>query len=193
MRKIFLVLSMLIVAACNSSKKATSGSNAYYSMENIAEMSLDQIRKTYPDASFKNGVGIFEEGTVERPYTILYPETPDQLLITWQNEDRIKVYSVKYSEGSKWSSNTGVKIGTSLEELNKLNGKPVSVYGFGWDYSGAVDWNGGKLENNKLGVFLAANADIPDQFYGDSIIEASPEELKALDLKVGSIMILNSK
>jgi uncharacterized protein YpmB len=193
MRKIFLVLIVFVVAACNSSKKATSGSNANYSMENIAEMSLDQIRKAYSNANYKNGVDLFEEGTVKRPYTILYPDTPDQLLITWQNEDRKKVYSVKYSEGEKWNSRTGVKIGTTLEELNKINGKPVKIYGFGWDYSGAVDWNGGKLENTELGVFLKTDEEIPTEFYGDTILEASPEELKKLNLKVGSMMILKSK
>jgi hypothetical protein len=34
-----------------------------------------------------------------------------------------------------------------LRELERLNGKPFQLAGFGWDYSGTVtDWNGGGLE-----------------------------------------------
>ncbi|MGA8853946.1 MAG: hypothetical protein WB492_07205, partial [Christiangramia sp.] len=74
-------------------------------------------------------------------------------------------------------------------ELNKMNGKKISFYGFGWDYSGAVDWNGGKLEKSGLRVFLTPGNDPSNKFYRDKIIKATPEEIEALDLKVGSIAI----
>lgn len=39
---------------------------------------------------------------------------------------------------SKWKFSNGIRIGTRLKELEKLNGKPFYLYGFSWDGSGLV-------------------------------------------------------
>jgi len=40
-----------------------------------------------------------------------------------------------------------VTIGTTLRELERLNGKPFRMFGFWWDYGGEVSsWEGGELE-----------------------------------------------
>lgn len=189
MRKIFIISTIILLAACNSAKKGTSRSMAKYSIENLEKMDSDALERNYPDANIKEGIDMFDEGTQERPYSIMYPGTPDELHITWQDAERTRIHDLRYSGEGKWRSETGVDIGTTYEELNKLNGKQVSFYGFGWDYSGAVVWNEGKLEKSGLRVFLAPQNDIPNKFYGDRIIEATPEEIEALDLKVSSIMI----
>lgn len=47
---------------------------------------------------------------------------------------------------SRWSLHPGISLGTTLERLEQLNGRPFTLAGFGWDYSGAVtDWRGGRL------------------------------------------------
>ena len=189
MRKIILVAAVLLMAACNSAKKGTSGSTSKYSVENLGKMSGEDLQQNYPDANMEEGVDLFEEGTEERAFTILYPGTQDEMHITWQDRNRSKIYDLRFSNNGKWTSETGIDIGTSYAELNELNGKKISFYGFGWDYSGAVDWNGGKLEKSGLRVFLSPMNEASDKFYGDRIIEASPEEIEALDLKVSSIMI----
>ncbi|MCM8569444.1 hypothetical protein NE848_08640 [Gramella jeungdoensis] len=189
MRKIFIISAILLLAACNSAKKGTSGSTAKYTIENLGKMDAEDLERNYPDANIEEGTDLFEEGTDERPYTILYPGTPDELHITWQDEGRTRIHDLRYAGNGKWKSETGVKIGTTYDELTKLNAKPVSFYGFGWDYSGAVVWNGGKLENSGLRVFLSPQRDHPNKFYGDHLIEATPEEIEALDLQVASIMI----
>ena len=189
MRKIILIAAVLLMAACNSAKKGTSTGTAKYTVENLGKMSAADIQKNYPDANIEQGTDLFEEGTDERPFTILYPGTDNELHITWQDKNRTEIHDLRFSNNGKWNSETGVNIGTTYEELNKMNGKKVSFYGFGWDYSGAVDWNGGKLEKSGLRVFLTPAKEPSNKFYGDKIIEASPEEIEELDLKVGSIMI----
>lgn len=48
---------------------------------------------------------------------------------------------------SAWRVAPGVSLGTSLTELERLNGRPFTLTGFGWDYSGTVtSWNGGALD-----------------------------------------------
>jgi len=189
MRKIILIVAVLIMAACNSAKKGTSNATSKYMVENLSSMSAEDLSKNYPDANIQEGTDMFEEGTDERSYSILYPGTTDELHITWQNNSKTEIHDLRFSNNGKWKSETGINVGTTYEELNKMNGKKISFYGFGWDYSGAVDWNGGKLEKSGLRVFLNPENKPANKFYGDKIIQATPEEIEALDLKVSSIMI----
>ncbi len=48
----------------------------------------------------------------------------------------------------------GVKIGTTLSELVKLNGKPFTFTGFDWDYGGYAIFEKGKLENDCYSIQL---------------------------------------
>ncbi len=184
-----MIVVVLFMAACNSAKKGTLGSTSKYTIENLERMDAEDLSKNYPDANIQEGTDMFEEGTDERPFTILYPGTENELHITWQNKARTNIHDLRYSNKGKWKSETGVDIGTTYEQLNKMNGKKISFYGFGWDYSGAVDWNEGKLEKSGLRVFLTPKGETSNKFYGDKIIEASQEEIDALDMVVGAIVI----
>ncbi|QKZ14743.1 hypothetical protein [Spirosoma sp. KUDC1026] len=47
---------------------------------------------------------------------------------------------------TRWQTADGLRIGTQLSELEKRNGKPFKLWGFGWDYGGNIsDWQGGKM------------------------------------------------
>jgi hypothetical protein len=47
---------------------------------------------------------------------------------------------------SNWILYPGASIGTTLAELEQLNGREFRLLGLGWDYSGTVvSWNGGTL------------------------------------------------
>jgi len=47
---------------------------------------------------------------------------------------------------SVWHTLAGVTLGTSVEELQRLNAKPFEFNGFGWDYGGrVVNWHGGAM------------------------------------------------
>lgn len=72
-----------------------------------------------------------------------------------------------------WKSTEGIYLGMTIEELEKLNGKPFKLYGFGWDYGGAViSWEGGKLEpaaDAKCGVSVTL---------ADTAIDGTPGNLQ---------------
>ena len=188
MKKISILFLILIAASCKNTKQATTAPLDKFIIEDLAEMDSDEIKKSYPEANITEDIGEFEEGTERRPYTILFPDTENEIQITWNDKERSKINDIRFSEDGKWKSSTGIEIGTSLEELNRLNGKPVSFYGFGWDYSGAVVFNNGKFKDSNLRVFLASDKSFPEKFYGDQIIKASPEEIAALDLKVQTLI-----
>jgi hypothetical protein len=92
------------------------------------------------------GIG---EGQTE-PATFLYIRDPERsIAISWKDKvqnarpGRIQIDG----NASKWHTFGNVTLGTSLKELEKLNGGPFLLSGFEWDYNGTVtSWNKGKLE-----------------------------------------------
>jgi hypothetical protein len=179
---------VLSLTSCSSTKNITSVTLDKFVIENLTSLNSEKIKEIYPDANVYEALGIFEEGTIELPYSVLYPDTPNELNITWADASRTQIYDIRFSIGGDWRSSTGIKIGTTYEELNELNGKAISFYGFGWDYSGAVVWNEGEFEKGKLRVFLSPEKEPNSKFYGDHILKASPEEIAKMNLRVGSIV-----
>ncbi|MFN8349092.1 MAG: hypothetical protein U0X91_29095 [Spirosomataceae bacterium] len=91
------------------------------------------------------GEGFYEKGTT------LYKGTPEEAQILWKdtvnfaNPDNVLIRPAE-GKPNQWLVEGGIKIGMTLAELEKINGKSFSVSGFGWDYGGFVaDWKGGKL------------------------------------------------
>ena len=188
MRKIFYLLALISVVACNSSKKvATVSSNSFF-VEDLLKLNSEELKKLFPSEAIIEDTGLFEEGTEERAYTVISSDTPDELHITWKDKNRTQIEDIRMNSNGKWKSNTGIKIGSTYDELTQMNQKPISFYGFGWDYSGATLWNDGKLEKSNIHVFLAPEKEPKNKFYGDHIIKATPEEIKEMDLKVNAIL-----
>lgn len=187
MRKILLFLGLLLIVSACKSKKPVPADR--YVIENLAEFAtVEKIKEIYPDARTREGTDMFEEGTVERVYNVLYPDSPDEVLLTWKDHNRTRLHHIRVENEGRWKSKSGIEIGTTYTELEALNEAPISFYGFGWDYSGAVDWNEGKLADSNIRVFLAPKKDPPNQFIGDQIINPSEEEIEKLKLSVREII-----
>jgi hypothetical protein len=92
------------------------------------------------------------------PGTILFPaDSLRRLEILWQDTLKRERPSrlVLRGQRSQWRVNDGISLGTSLQELERLNGRPYTLAGFGWDYSGVVfDWSGGTLDSALAGIKL---------------------------------------
>lgn len=188
MRK-FLILGLILLAAGCKSKNTGSASAEKFELESLAQIiASNNLEAVYPEAKISEGTDLFEEGTVERAYSILYPGTADELLITWKDDNRTQLHEMRFDKNGRWQTREGIKVGTTYDELVRLNGNSIKFYGFGWDYSGAVDWNGGKLADSKVRVFLAPKNTPSNKFIGDQVIEATPEEIKELDLSVQAVM-----
>lgn len=189
MRKIlFLNILVLVLAGCKS-RKLTADSSDKFIIENLAQISsAEDLKRIYPNASIEEGSDVFEEGIVKRPFTIIFPGTPNEALITWNDMERTQLNRIRVENDGRWKTDNGIEIGTTYRELEEINGNSIEFYGFGWDYSGAVDWNGGKLADSNIRVFLAPKGTPPNKFYGDRKIEASEEEIEELELTVQAIL-----
>src|SRR4051794_443024 len=92
------------------------------------------------------------------PGTVLY--TSDSLRraeIVWKDtlSRRRPARVILRGSQSKWRVGQGISLGTSLKELEGLNGRPFVLAGFGWDYAGVItDWKGGALDSTLAGIKL---------------------------------------
>ncbi|QMW02869.1 hypothetical protein [Spirosoma foliorum] len=102
--------------------------------------------------------------------TTLYKDTSDEVQIIYTDEKRTKPETILIrpkltdDEGeplknvmpTRWATVDGLRIGTTLKELEQRNGKPFKLWGFAWDYGGMVsNWQGGKLGLSNKKMFLA--------------------------------------
>ncbi|MET3355891.1 hypothetical protein V5F34_10665 [Xanthobacter autotrophicus] len=152
------------------------------------------IAADFGQANVVTGNIISPDGSTS-PGLVLLPNDPAlSLEIAWKDAiDMVNPRRVAFTESSAWSVN-GIAIGSTLADLEKANGKPFRVQGFGGNGGGVVaDWRGGRLGNLgggcTLGVQLALSATASDQstarLSGPRSIASSDATLRAAAPTVG--------
>ncbi|MEJ2244849.1 MAG: hypothetical protein P8Y80_02000 [Acidobacteriota bacterium] len=80
--------------------------------------------------------GYFEIGTS------VFKGTPNEMSIFWKQQEvsdpKFPRRVIIQSAGTNWKTEDGLTIGTTIEELLKINGDHFTFAGFGWDYEGVV-------------------------------------------------------
>jgi hypothetical protein len=97
----------------------------------------------------------------------------------------------------KWKSRTGVHIGMTLDQLEKLNGRPFVFSGFGWDYGGGViRWENGTLQDKGIAIQLNEGVQsdaVPEKEYlkcvGDIEVMSSDTSARKLKPRVWSFSV----
>lgn len=91
--------------------------------------------------------------------TVLYPKDPRRRLeVWWQNPNRTGTYLIDIAGKSIWTAPKGLRLGLSLEQLQKLNHKPFKLKGFDADGTASVaDWDGGELASLPGGCKASAS------------------------------------
>jgi len=148
----------------------------------------DNVRKD----SIPLGKGYFVDG-----YT-LFPDQPGEVALVYPNpERRVKDLQVTIDlNDTVWkSAQNGIGIGTTLEELERYNGRPVTFYGFDWDYGGVVtDWqDGGALKDHRvrLGYNFADRGKVAlhPTIKGKQKVTSTSPYLKDLNIEVIQVIV----
>jgi hypothetical protein len=128
--------------------------------KNTSKADLQRIygSKNVKEAPFDQGEGD------EEPGIVLFPNDPSKKLsIRWKDKRHQRFpleVEIRFMPHSLWKTGQGITLGTDLKTIERLNGKPFKLAGFGWDYGGTViSWNEGKLEKvfsprNGIHIFL---------------------------------------
>ena len=132
--------------------------------------------------------------------SILFPNEPKRRLeVVWNNDASRSDMSVIAINGkSQWIAPKGLKLGLTLPALEKANGRPFKVGGFGADGSASVlGWEGGALSalpgGCKVGIRLVADSkaspDARGAVTGDKEFLSNNATVLALKPAVGEILI----
>jgi hypothetical protein len=170
----------------------------------------DSLKAAFGAANVEYKTVAGAEG-METQATVVFPNDPGRTVTVfwWDEAARAKPAMVQVQadfagdpDGTNpwktdilWQSAQGIRIGSTLEQIETLNGKPFDVSGFGWDYGGfAVAWNGGTLETDEGGcnltVRFAPSADpVPDGALGDTQLKSDGAEMAAAKPRVTEFSI----
>ncbi len=124
----------------------------------------------------------------------IYKGKPDEIEIGWSEDkktEKIGIILIR-TKGGKWHTAEGIKVGTTLAELNKINGKPFLFSGFGWDFGGYINkWNGGKLESlDRLGLRLTdEGTHLAGKYQGEVTLKSDTPDLLKAKIEVGELSI----
>jgi hypothetical protein len=125
--------------------------------------------------------------------SILYPADPKaRLEFIWQGERaRRRPALIRAKDQSAWVTANGIRIGTALADVEKMNGKPFKLSGFDWDYGGRVtDWRDGALAKPQpggctLGIEFVHPEDAPEESLtkvsGDREILSDHADMRAVE------------
>src|SRR5262245_51897178 len=123
--------------------------------------------------------------------TVVYPkDLTHRLEVIWSDHTaRTKPSSVRVGHKGVWVMDNGLKVGSTIAEVEAINGKPFRLYGFGWEMGGMqLDWLDGKLAKLPGGCTLQVRFGIPDQTapaaghpaFGENELETSAASVLAL-------------
>lgn len=113
--------------------------------------------------------------------TKIFEGTDRELEIAWDPEDESKkIVGEVIIIGKAWKFDNGLKAGLPLAEVEKINGGPFKVAGFGWDYGGYANFEGGKLEGKVSLRFDIKAEDYPDSVTGEKQVPSTHKALRAL-------------
>jgi hypothetical protein len=141
---------------------------------------------------------VFAEGEFATMSLVIFKDKPEELIFYSQEEDAPykNISAIKIQQkNSPYSFANGIKIGTPIAELEKLNGDvPISFTGFGWDYEGGfLSFNKGKLETEMPcfgGRFNFTNEN-QNEVLGDAEFKSNQPEVKKIGVYVSEIIIAN--
>ncbi len=132
--------------------------------------------------------------------TVLYPnEAKRRLEVIWNNDAaRTDLSMVVINGQSQWTAPKGLKLGTQLAALEKINGRPFKLSGFDADGSASVlGWEGGALTSLpggcRVGIRLVADTkaagDARGAVSGDKQLISSDPNLKTIKPAVAEILV----
>lgn len=137
----------------------------------------------------------YDEGTDRVIGSVFFKDSPSYFFIKWRdtvnfkNPDWLEIHG----DNSVWTIDNGVKIGTTLAELVKLNGKQFTFSGFDWDYGGYATFEKGNLESDCYSIRLYYDyKDLFEnewnQIVGDKVISTNNPVLKKIKVYVDEII-----
>ena len=133
------------------------------------------------------------------PASVLFPNDPKRRLEVWWSNitARKDIHLIVIGGQSTWTAPGGLRLGQTLEQVEKLNHKPFKLKGFDKDRIAGSNWDGGALATVaggcRPGVSLRADAKASAEAIGalsaDEEYSSSDPAIRAAKPTVSEILI----
>jgi len=193
-----LILFVIGAISCRQSTSSASASSYDYTIvpgERVGLITLKKCSREYVLAAYGDSARVEEIYLVEGMTgegVVVFPDNPrNRMEVYWEPEiDPVRPALIRISgEGTDWKTTQGITVGTPIAAVEKANGKPFSLFGFGWDYGGRVtNWNDGKLNNNlSLQFGYTSEGEAPDGISGEVELSSDMPALTSIGVVVTSL------
>lgn len=196
MKKIIVLLFLLLINSAFSQPQSDFVLEPCFGSDILnSQTSETDLIKIVGSKNVKRVERLYGEGTEKVIGSVFFKDSPSYFFIKWKdtvnfkNPDWIEIHGDK----SIWMLDNGVKIGMTLPELVKLNGKNFNFSGFDWDYGGYATFEKGNLENDCYSIRLYYDyKDLFEnewnQIVGDKVILTNNPVLKKIKVYVDEIV-----
>jgi hypothetical protein len=136
--------SDFVLTPCSGNNILNSGTAETELIKIVGKKNAERVERWYA------------EGTERVIGTVFFKDTPQSFFIKWKDTVNFKNPEWIEIHGDKalWEIDNGIKVGTELKELVKLNGKHFTFSGFDWDYGGVAIFEKGNLESDCYSIQL---------------------------------------
>ncbi len=191
------IFTSFTIAAENDAWLIVPGVKAGPITANTSEADLIKI---YGKENVKREEATDGEGMESEMGSVIYPNDSEKMIkVLWKDTKQMKFPKALELSGDKsvWKTAEGISLGTSVKELEKLNGGRFSFWGFGWDAGGGIkSWDNGKFEKKYSPLLLMIRLSDKNismvehkELIGDRVISSSNELVQKLNPKVSQISI----
>lgn len=220
MKKLFYSLAMFLMIfaffSCNNStQEVDENKDEEKTTEETTKLEIktledvlnfenhEQIVEYFGEENVEKTQYTYEEGTVTSWVTVVYPNNKNSLVISWKDESCEEIASIQNSYSFYTSTGdladdggivlpieAGVKLGSTLPEIEEANGKEFTFYGLSWDYGGYVTNLNEKFDGYSIYVGWPegdAAESWPDEYYdiiGDREFSSENESAIKLGLEI---------
>mgnify|MGYP001097377928 FL=1 len=165
----------------------------------MAFLELDHLEKSFGAANvtFTEVPG---PGASKINASVVFPDDPKKRLeVIWHDEaQRTRPSAIVITAVSQWSAPSGMRLGLPLTDVEKRNGKPFMLSGFGADYGGSVsDWQGGKRDQLggacRMGMRFSedsgTSAEARARVQGEQVFPSNDPGIRGVKPRVSEIII----
>ena len=200
---VLVALLVAGIAAFGCQKRLASGAweiipGQRIGLVNVTEGEID-LQMGYGGQNVRQTVVHLGEGETASGTVVFPNDSTQRVEVLWHDSEHRRYPAAAILNGDKslWQLPQGISLGTTLHDLERQNGRPFQLAGFGWDYAGAVlSWNGGALDSifgMDTRLFLrppaGANGDLVEQAMGDRPFSSSSHPMRAINPKVYRIRV----